>query len=243
MKELQELREKVLERKERIPKHIAVIMDGNGRWAKKRFAPRTFGHRAGVKNVRNIVEESQEIGIQYLTLYAFSTENWKRPKQEVSFLMNLLVEFLKKELLELHENNVRIRSIGRISEIYEPAYKELLNAQEYTKENTGLNLVLAVNYSGRAELLDCIRSICENGIKSEDIDEGLISQNLYIGDMPEPDLIIRTSGELRLSNFLLWQSAYSEFYFTDLLWPDFSKSEYLKSVIDYQNRDRRFGGL
>lgn len=228
-----------------IPKHIAMIMDGNGRWAKKRNLPRSFGHKAGVETIREIVKSCSKLGVKYLTLYAFSTENWKRPADEVSTLMNLLVEYLKGELEELNNNNVIINYIGDISALPDICQNELLNSHFKTKNNTGLTLNLALNYGGRDEIIRAIKrishDISENCIDIEKIDEKLISNYLYTSNMPDPDLLIRTSGELRISNFLLWQIAYSELWFTDVYWPDFKPYHLYKAIIDYQKRDRRFG--
>lgn len=233
--------------KDKIPEHIAIIMDGNGRWAKKRGLPRTMGHRAGVETIRNIVKACSNIGVKYLTLYAFSTENWKRPNDEVSALMSLLVEFLRKEVDELNKNNVVIRTIGDIKKLPDICCKELKNAYEKTKGNSGLNLVLALNYGSRDEIKRAIRGISSD-VKSgkidvTDIDEKLISNYMDTISIPDPDLLIRPSGEYRVSNFLLWQIAYSEFWFSDIYWPDFKPHDLYKAILDYQNRDRRFGGI
>ncbi|MCX7884795.1 MAG: isoprenyl transferase [Caloramator sp.] len=228
-----------------IPKHIAIIMDGNGRWAKKRNLPRSFGHKAGVETIREIVKACSNIGVKYLTLYAFSTENWKRPADEVSTLMNLLVEYLRGELEELNRNNVIINYIGDISALPDLCQKELVNSNIKTKNNTGLTLNLALNYGGRDEIIKAVKNIyidmLKNNIDIEKIDEKLISNYLYTKNIPDPDLLIRTSGEIRLSNFLLWQIAYTELYFTDIYWPDFKPYHLYKAIIDYQKRDRRFG--
>ncbi|MGB9678637.1 MAG: isoprenyl transferase [Thermoanaerobacteraceae bacterium] len=230
-----------------LPQHIGIIMDGNGRWAKKRNLPRTFGHRAGVFSVKRVVKACSEIGIKYLTIYAFSTENWKRPADEVNTLMNLLVEFLAKELKELHENNVKINFIGDISPLPDVCIREIARAQEQTKNNDGLVLNIALNYGGRNEILRAVRNICqdiEKGLlESSNITEETISENLYTKGQPDPDLIIRTSGEKRLSNFLLWQSAYSELWFSEVLWPDFNKEHLIEAILYYQSRNRRFGGI
>ncbi|SKA87047.1 Undecaprenyl pyrophosphate synthetase [Caloramator quimbayensis] len=229
----------------KIPKHIAMIMDGNGRWAKKRNLPRSFGHKAGVETIREIVKTCSKLGVKYLTLYAFSTENWKRPADEVSTLMNLLVEYLKGELEELNKNNVIINYIGDISALPDICQKELLNSHSKTKYNTGLTLNLALNYGGRDEIIRAVKQICtdisKNNMDIEKIDEKLISNYLYTSNMPDPDLLIRTSGELRISNFLLYQIAYTELWFTDVYWPDFKPYHLYKAIIDYQKRDRRFG--
>jgi undecaprenyl diphosphate synthase len=233
--------------KNKIPMHIAIIMDGNGRWAKQRNLPRTFGHKAGVETIREIVKASSELGVKYLTLYAFSTENWKRPSDEVNALMNLLVEYLRSEVQELHENNVVVNSIGDISKLPLVCQEELKNAYEKTKDNTGLVLNLALNYGGRDEIKNAVIRIAElikeNKIDIEDINEELISSNLYTANMPDPDLLIRPSGEYRLSNFLLWQVAYTEFWYSNIYWPDFNREHLYKAIYDYQNRDRRFGGI
>jgi len=232
---------------EKIPKHIAIIMDGNGRWAKERNLPRTMGHKAGVETIREIVKECSNLGVEYLTLYAFSTENWNRPKDEVSTLMNLLVQYLVKEFDELHSNNVIINSIGDIAKLPSICQKELHNAYEKTKNNTGLTLNLALNYGGRNELVYAFKGIYED-IKSGKLNEGeineeTISNHLYTASMPDPDMIIRPSGELRLSNFMLWQCAYSEFWFSNIKWPDFKKENLREAIYDFQMRDRRFGKI
>ncbi len=230
-----------------IPNHIAIIMDGNGRWAKKRFLPRTAGHKAGVEAIREVVKYSNKIGLKYLTLYAFSTENWKRPKVEVDALMNLLVNYLRKELEELNKNNVKITAIGDISKLPQACIDELNKSFEITKSNTGVNLNLALNYGGRDDLINSFKSlgklIKDGKLDPQEIDESSIKSNLSTSDVPDPDLVIRTSGEQRLSNFLLWDVAYSEFYFTDVLWPDFGEENLRQAIYSYQNRDRRFGGL
>lgn len=230
-----------------IPTHIAIIMDGNGRWAKQRFLPRTIGHKAGVEAIRDVVKECSTLGVKHLTLYAFSTENWKRPKVEVEALMGLLVTYLSKEVRELHQNNVRINTIGDISQLPQKAVDALNESIELTKDNKGLTLNLALNYGSRNDIKNAIIDIAKNykngKISIEDIGEELIANYLSTKSIPDPDLIIRTSGEQRISNFLLWEMAYSEFYFTDVYWPDFSKEELRKAIYTYQNRDRRFGGL
>lgn len=232
---------------DKIPKHIAIIMDGNGRWAKERNLPRTMGHRAGVETIRDIVKECDNLGVKYLTLYAFSTENWGRPSEEVSTLMKLLVEYLKNEFEELHSNNVVISSIGDISKLPQICQAELRNAYEKTKLNTGLILNLALNYGGRDEITTAFKRMYTdlkfNRLKEEDITEDTISSYLYTKGMPDPDIIIRPSGEQRISNFLLWQSAYSEFWISDIKWPDFKKEHLHKAILDFQKRDRRFGGV
>jgi len=230
-----------------IPVHVAVIMDGNGRWAKKRFMPRVAGHRAGRQSVRQVVKASIKAGISYLTLYTFSKENWKRPEAEVKALFIFLEEFLASEVAELNSQNVRLTATGELNSIPEKAKKALDNAIEQLSDNDGLVLNLALVYGGRAELVHATRKIVGrivSGQKSvDDIDEDLISENLYSADIPDPDLVIRTSGEYRLSNFLIWQAAYSEIHVTDVLWPDFDEQDLLLAIIDYQSRDRRFGGL
>lgn len=230
-----------------IPKHIAIIMDGNGRWAKQRNLPRYLGHKAGVETIRNIVKESNRLGVKYLTLYAFSTENWKRPLEEVNALMKLLVDYLKNEIEELNKNGVIVNHIGDISRLPEICQVELKKAYDYTKDNKGLMLNLAINYGGRDELINAIRNIADDvlrgDITSGDITENLISKYLYTSSMPDPDLIIRPSGEFRISNFLLWQCAYSEFWYSNINWPDFTVNNLHDAIFDYQRRDRRYGGI
>lgn len=230
-----------------IPKHIAIIMDGNGRWAKARNLPRTMGHKAGVETIRNIVKEADALGVKYVTFYAFSTENWKRPKEEVNALMKLLVQYLRKELDELHENGVVINVLGDISRLPEECINEINRAKEKTKNNTGLVMNMALNYGGRAEIVRAIKNIVldakEEKIDINDIDEAFINKYLYTANMPDPDMIIRPSGEQRLSNFLLWQCAYSEFWYSDINWPDFTAENLKEAIIDYQKRNRRFGGV
>jgi len=230
---------------DRLPRHIAVIMDGNGRWAKKRRLPRIAGHRAGIRAVRQVVEACARLGVPYLTLYAFSVENWKRPHTEIALLMNLLREYLKKEIEELNKQNIRLGVIGRFRELPKPVQKDLEAALTATRQNTGLRLTLALNYGARAELVDAVRALVENVKRNGalTIDEATLSQHLYTGDLPDPDLLIRTSGELRLSNFLLWQVAYSEIWVTETLWPDFTQNYLFQAIIDYQKRERRYGGL
>lgn len=231
----------------RMPKHIAIIMDGNGRWAKSKGLPRTMGHKAGVETIREIVKECNALGVEYLTLYAFSTENWKRPKDEVDALMNLLVTYLRQEFNELNENNVVINNIGDITKLPKKCENELKDAYERTKNNTGLVLNLALNYGGRREIIDSINSVLNeaknNGVVKYSITEEDIEKHLYTKGMPDPDIIIRPSGEQRLSNFLIWQCAYSEFWYSDINWPDFKKKNLHKAIYDYQCRDRRFGGI
>ncbi len=228
-----------------IPTHIAVIMDGNGRWAKKRSLPRVAGHHEGVNSVREIVEVCGQVGVKYLTLYTFSTENWSRPKEEVSILMRLLVSSLRDERDRLHHNNVRVKTIGDFSSLPQDAQDEFLDAIDLTKNNTGLTLVLALSYSGRWDITSGMKRIAEQvkagKLDPDKITDEVISKNLATKDIPDPDLLIRTSGELRLSNFLLWQLAYSEMYVTDVLWPDFRRNELYHAIESYQSRERRFG--
>ncbi|GIM27812.1 isoprenyl transferase [Clostridium polyendosporum] len=231
----------------KIPKHIAIIMDGNGRWAKQRKLPRTMGHKAGIETIRKVIKECNKLGVQYLTLYAFSTENWKRPQNEVNALMQLLVEYLRKEFDELNKNNVVISHIGDISKLPKVCQNELIEAYNKTKNNTGVVLNLALNYGGRAEILSGIKDLCKDiidGKKSiNSLNEKVFSDYLYTKGVPDPDLIIRPSGEQRLSNFLLWQCAYSEFWYSNINWPDFTESDLRRAIYDYQNRERRYGGI
>lgn len=233
----------------RLPKHIAIIMDGNGRWARKRHLPRVAGHRAGVTSVRYVVECASRIGIPSLTLYAFSEENWKRrPKAEVDFLMKLLGRYLKQEVPTLHKNNVRLEYIGRLHELPTGVQDKMEWARQELSRNTGMLLTLALNYSARSELVDAFRSVVRaaannGGIEHLKIDEDTISEHLYTSHLPDPDLVIRTSGEMRLSNFLLWQLAYAEIYVTPTLWPEFRGTHLLEGIAEYQKRDRRYGGL
>ena len=227
------------------PRHIAIIMDGNGRWAQSRGRPRLFGHHAGAKRVREIVEACPDLGVKYLTIFAFSTENWKRPKLEVDTLMTLLATSLKKELKTMMEKNVRLQSIGDISRLPRRARRELNEVFDATKDNDKLILTLALNYGAREEITKAVKEISEkvvnNEISIEEINENIINNHLYTFTLPDVDLLIRTSGEQRISNYLLWQIAYSELYFSEVLWPDFSEEQLLKAIIDYQNRERRFG--
>ncbi len=232
----------------RLPAHIAIIMDGNGRWANRRSLPRVAGHSAGVGPVRSTVETCARMGIGVLTLYAFSVENWKRPRAEVETLWRLLRFYLKKELPELQQNNIRLQAIGRLKALPDAVRRELEAVIEATSRNTGLLVNLAINYSGRAEILDAINGIIETArregrLDSLRVDEDLFAASLATANSPDPDLLIRTSGEMRISNFLLWQIAYSELYVTETLWPDFNRTELLKAILDYQKRDRRYGGL
>lgn len=230
---------------ERLPRHIAIIMDGNGRWALKRRLPRIYGHRAGMRAVRQGVEACRRLGISYLTLYAFSIENWKRPPAEVKLLMTLLREYLKKEMEEMQRENIRLGVIGRTHELPGPVRKDLQKALNRTKGNTGLHLTLALNYGSRAELADAFSKLAKRMRRNGqmEIDEEAISRSLYTQDLPDPDLLIRTSGEMRLSNFLLWQAAYAELWVTETLWPDFKRRDLYQAVLDYQKRERRYGGL
>jgi undecaprenyl diphosphate synthase len=233
----------------RLPQHIAIIMDGNGRWARRRHFPRVAGHRAGVESVRSTVETAARIGIPSLTLYAFSEENWKRrPRSEVDFLMHLLCRYLKQEVPTLNQNNIRLEYIGRQHELPETVQEKMEWARRATAHNTGMVLTLALNYSARSELVDAFRSLVHaatqnGGLDHLKIDEEAISQNLYTRHLPDPDLVIRTSGEMRLSNFLLWQLAYAEIYVTPTLWPDFRGVHLLEGIAEYQKRERRYGGL
>lgn len=228
-----------------LPKHIAIIMDGNGRWAKKQGLLRTLGHEKGSKSVREVVTAAREIGLENLTLYAFSTENWNRPKVEVQTLMKLLVSSLKKELKTMQENNIKLNAIGCLHNLPEKAGRELEEVIEKTKNNTAMNLVLALSYGSREELTSSFRKIgkkIEKGLlRAEDVDEKTIGSHLYTRDLPDVDFLIRTSGEQRISNFLLWQIAYAELYFTEILWPDFTKEDFYEAIYQYQNRERRFG--
>jgi len=223
-------------------KHVAIIMDGNGRWAKQRNLEHLEGHRKGAEAVREAIKNSQELGIEYLTLYAFSTENWKRSQEEIDGLMSLLEEFIDSNVQTLNEKNIRLKTIGRIEEFRDSTYNKIVEATEKTKNNSDGTLVLALNYGGRAEIVDTVKKIINKGIKAESITEELFADNLYDPTIPEPDIMIRTSGEFRLSNFLLWELSYSEIYITDVLWPDFNKAEFIKAIEICTNRERRFGG-
>ena len=230
---------------ERLPKHIAIIMDGNGRWAKEQGQDRLFGHYHGVVSVRRVVEAATEIGIEYLTLYAFSTENWDRPQAEVSGLMTLFVDTIAKEVPDLHKNNIKLHFIGNLDMLPKEAKEALSNAMEITAQNTGLTLIIALSYSSRWELVEATKRIAQkvlNGsLDMEHITEAEISENLTTSEFPDPELMIRTSGECRISNFLLYQLAYAELYFTDTLWPAFGKEDLIKALSEYQSRERRFG--
>lgn len=245
-KELSRIEEK-LKKSGPVPRHIAIIMDGNGRWAKKRRLPRIAGHRAGIKAVREAVKGCGSLGVEHLTLYTFSTENWNRPKTEVEALMRFLRGTLRREREELDKNDVRLSAIGRISDLPAAVRDELSRCKEYLSGNNGLHLILALSYSGRTEILDAVRDIAREveagDVKPSRISESLLRSHLYSGDVPDPDLLIRTSGELRISNFLLWQVAYSELWITDVLWPDFRRKHLYEAVREFQKRERRFGGI
>jgi undecaprenyl diphosphate synthase len=225
----------------KLPQHVGIIMDGNGRWAKKRGLPRVFGHRAGVNTVRKIVETAAKIGIRCLSLYAFSTENWRRPKNEIEFLFNLLRQYIKKEEKNLIKNNIKVVISGDVSKIDKNTVEALRKLVEKLKNNTGLIVNLCINYGGRQEIIHAVNKIISLGIKS--VDEKKFEEFLYTKDLPELDLLIRTSGELRISNFMLWQVAYAEVYFTKTLWPDFTPKEFVLAIKDYQSRERRFGAI
>lgn len=231
----------------RLPRHIAVIMDGNGRWARRRRLPRIAGHRAGAAAVREIVESSSRLGVAALSLYAFSTENWKRPRAEVNTLMTLLREYLHKEIAEIHRNNIRLQILGRYELLPREVLRDLEGALRLTESNTGMVLNVALNYSARTELVDAFRAICrkvQQGLLSEEaVDEQVIANHLYTRGLADPDLLIRTSGEMRVSNFLLWQIAYAEIWVTDTLWPDFTRRHLYQAILDFQKRERRYGGL
>ncbi len=223
------------------PRHIAIIMDGNGRWALSRGLPRLAGHRAGTENLRRLIEACVEFGVEYLTLYAFSTENWGRPVEEVRGLMRILEDVIDRELKELHQEGVQLRHIGRLDRIKPSLKRKVLNAIELTKNNQRLILNIAFNYGGRDEIIFAIRKIIEDGVSPDEVTSEMVSQYLFTAGVPDPDLIIRTSGELRGSNFLIWQGAYAEWYFTPVYWPDFGKEELRKALDEYSQRDRRYG--
>lgn len=224
-----------------VPTHIAIIMDGNGRWAQSRGLPRLAGHRAGTENLRRIIEACIEFGVKYLTIYAFSTENWGRPADEVQGLMKIIERVIDSELEQLHDQGVQLRHIGRLDGLKPALRKKVLHAVDYTRDNTALVLCVAFNYGGRDEIVNAIQSIIADGVKPADIDENLVSRYLYTSGVPNPDLIIRTSGELRGSNFLIWQGAYSEWYFPATYWPDFDKRELHRAIEEYNRRERRYG--
>jgi len=226
---------------ERIPQHVGIIMDGNGRWAIARGQPRLAGHRAGVENLRRTITATVEFGIKYLTIYAFSTENWGRPPEEIRGLMFLLDEVLQKELDELHRQGVQLRHLGRLEGLAPRTQEMVLDAVEMTRHNTRLVLNVAFNYGGRAEIVQAIRQMIADGVKPESVTEALVNQYLYTAGQPDPDLIIRTAGEIRVSNFLLWQAAYAEYYAADVYWPDFDKNEYRRALEHFASRERRFG--
>ena len=231
----------------KLPKHIAIIMDGNGRWAKKRLLPRTAGHKEGVERVTEIVEAAYNLNIECLSLYAFSTENWKRPKEEVDALMDLLILYIRRELDKIYKNNIRIQTMGDISKLPEKVIVEVERAIEKTQNNTGMVLNIGLNYGGRDEIVRAVKNILSDvkkgKLKEEDINADVFNNYLYTSGLPDPDLLIRPSGELRLSNFMLYQVAYTEFWFADIYWPDFTAEYLYKAIIDYQKRDRRFGGI
>ena len=232
---------------DRLPKHIAIIMDGNGRWAQKKGLPRVMGHKAGMEAIKKTVRACSDLGVKILTVYAFSTENWRRPQDEVSYLMNLLVEYMRKEINALHNNKVKVKVLGEVEVLPAQTRKEIEEALKLTENNTGLQFNIALNYGGRAEILSAckrlIKSVSNGTIDAESIDEALFAENLYTGSDPDPDLIIRTSGEQRISNFLLWQGAYSELVFVEQLWPDFDDKVLIEAIKEFQSRDRRFGAL
>ena len=231
----------------KLPQHVAVIMDGNGRWAQRRHLPRIAGHRAGVQSARTVIESCARLNIPALTLYAFSMENWRRPKAEIDFLMRLLREYLRKELPVIRRNNIRLLVIGRPDQLPEAVRTDVERAMDQTAKNSGMQLAVALNYGGRAELVDAFNRILDrvrnNGLANARVDEDMISQHLYTAGLPDPDLLIRTSGEMRVSNFLLWQIAYAEIYVTETLWPDFTRAQLLEALLDFQKRERRYGGL
>ena len=227
----------------RVPQHVGIIMDGNGRWAQRRGLPRLAGHRAGVENIRRVLRACVELGIKMLTIYAFSTENWRRPEEEVQGLLNIFAGVIGRELDDLHREGVQLRHIGRLEGISETLKAQVLRAIELTRHNDRLILNIAFNYGGRAEIVDAVKAIIRAGYTADEITEELISRHLYTAGCPDPDLIIRTSGELRTSNFLIWQAAYAEYYVTPVLWPDFNKEELVKALVDYSTRERRFGDI
>src|SRR5512146_801433 len=228
---------------DKLPQHVAIIMDGNGRWALSRGLPRLAGHKAGPENLRRVIRATVEFGVKYLTIYAFSTENWGRPPEEVKGLMYILEDVIDRELAELHKEGVQLRHIGRLERLAPNLQEKVLDAIEVTKNNDRLVLNVAFNYGGRAEIVDAIQSIIRDGIPPEDVTSELVSRYLYTAGVPDPDLIIRTSGELRVSNFLIWQAAYSEWYITPTFWPDFDKEEFRRALETYAQRDRRYGGV
>jgi len=227
----------------RLPSHIAIIMDGNGRWAQKRRLPRLEGHRVGVENLRSVIERLNEFQVKYVSVYGLSTENWKRPEEEITGLLHLIEEIIDDEASGLHKKGIRLRHLGRLDGLSPRLQESVTRAMALTQNNTGMVLSFAVNYGGRVEILDAVRQLIIEGIPPQDIDEKLFNSHLYTAGLPEVDLVIRTGGELRISNFLIWQAAYSEFYFTKVLWPDFDKKEVEKALLSYSQRQRRFGGL
>ena len=233
--------------KNQLPRHVAIIMDGNGRWAENRGWPRIKGHQEGAESVRAVVRACKKMGVKYLTLYAFSIENWVRPAEEITGLMRLLRTFLVKEEKELHDNKIRLRAVGRLSDLPKRAFKELERVMDATKRYRQGTLILALSYGGRAEVVDAVKSIAERykrgSISLDQIDETMVSESMYAPDVPDPDLLIRTSGEMRISNFLLWQLSYTELYVTDVLWPDFREEEFMKALSSYEQRHRRFGDI
>jgi undecaprenyl diphosphate synthase len=232
---------KSLEAITKIPEHVAIIMDGNGRWATSRGLPRLAGHRAGTENLRRIIRASVEFGVRYLTIYAFSTENWGRPKEEIEGLLHIIEDVIDRELNELHREGVRLRHIGHLDRLPPMLQEKVLDAVEVTQHNDRLILNVAFNYGGRDEIICAIRGMLAAGVKTEDVDSSLVSNYLFTAGLPDPDLIIRTSGEMRVSNFLIWQGAYAEWYFTPTLWPDFDREAFHEALIDYSRRDRRYG--
>jgi undecaprenyl diphosphate synthase len=231
--------------KDNIPQHVAIIMDGNGRWARQRGLSRSAGHRVGIKRIKEIVKSASELGIKIITIFAFSTENWQRPRREVNMLMRAFFNFLNNEIGELHKNNIRFQTIGRDKPLQPEIIRRIREAEKLTAKNTGLTVVLALNYGGRAEIVDAAKQFAQSVYSGEyrpsQLDEKIFSDFLYAPSLPEPDLLIRTSGEIRISNFLLWELAYTELYFTEKYWPDFTKDDLIKAVSEYQKRQRRFG--
>ena len=225
----------------KVPTHVSIIMDGNGRWAKRRGLPRYEGHKEGAKALEKILTFASDLGIQWLSVFAFSTENWRRPKEEIEVIMSLLVEYINTKLDKLLENNIRLRFMGRLNQLSDETLESIKKGEEATRECNGMSFVITLNYSGRAEIIDAINKILKDKKESISIDE--FKNYLYIPEMPEPDLLIRTSGELRISNYMLWELAYTELYFTDVLWPDFNEEEFLKALYSYQFRERRFGSV
>ena len=227
----------------KVPRHVAIIMDGNGRWAKARGLPRLAGHRAGTENLRTIIRASAKFGIEYLTLYAFSTENWSRPKAEISGLMHILADVIDKELMELKEEGARLLHVGHLDGLPKNLQEKVRHAIELTKDNTRITIVIAFNYGGRDEIINAIKNMIRDDLEPDDVDESLVSSYMFTSGLPDPDLVIRTSGELRTSNFLTWQSVYSEWYFPEVYWPDFNEEELRKALDHFSERERRFGGL